>query len=449
MELYEFQKIGAEFLSKRRVALLADSMGVGKTIQAIAASDLIHARRVLVVCPSVAKINWVREFEKWGRLGRTFRTLDTRKDVLPPGISGIASYNIASELPPSQLGEFDLLVVDEAHFLKSHDAKRTKAILGKEGLIHRAKRTWLLTGTPMPNHAAELWPMLFTFGITKLTYTDWVKRYCTYYRQGYRMNITGTNPKHTGEIRAMLGKVMLRRRKEDVLPELPPITFQNLMVPKAPDIDYDIAFPQYSFPPQKREELIDVLEEQEARIRSVMEKMESVPTRLETIEAMAKSVAQLRVFRGLQKVPAIVDMVREELEANAYPKIVLFAIHRVVINQLRDELKDFHPLVLWGGITDKQKQQAIDRFQKQPKYRVFIGNIHAAGPSITLTAANQILFAEQSWTPGDNAQAAMRCHRIGQKNAVNVRVVSLEDPLDERIQTTLMRKTKEITEILD
>jgi SNF2 family DNA or RNA helicase len=140
--------------------------------------------------------------------------------------------------------------------------------------------------------------------------------------------------------------------------------------------------------------------------------------------------------------------VAQELEDGQYQKIVIFGIHRDVIEGLRSSLKAFDAVTLYGGTDPKTRQKNIDRFQNNPKCRVFIGNIKACGTAITLTAADQVLFVEEEWTPADNAQAAMRVHRIGQSKPVSVRITRLPDSLDQKIGGVLARKTREIAELL-
>ena len=91
----------------------------------------------------------------------------------------------------------------------------------------------------------------------------------------------------------------------------------------------------------------------------------------------------------------------------------------------------------------------IDRFQNDPRCRVFIGQITAAGTAVTLTATNQVLFAETSWSPGDLVQAAKRCHRIGQRRPVFVRILALSDSLDEAVSRVLAGKARMISQILN
>jgi SWI/SNF-related matrix-associated actin-dependent regulator 1 of chromatin subfamily A len=129
----------------------------------------------------------------------------------------------------------------------------------------------------------------------------------------------------------------------------------------------------------------------------------------------------------------------------------VFAVHRDVISILASALRKkfgrFGVVTLFGGTPPRRRQENIDRFQTDPKCRVFIGQVVAAGTAITLTAAHDVLFAEASWNPADNAQAAMRCHRIGQDEPVFVRFVSAAGTIDERIQRVLRRKTETITQL--
>jgi SNF2 family DNA or RNA helicase len=152
---------------------------------------------------------------------------------------------------------------------------------------------------------------------------------------------------------------------------------------------------------------------------------------------------------GIQKYPAVADIIEEELKSNAYEKIVIFAIHQTVIEGMRQRLRKFKPVTLYGLTPVEKRQRNIDKFMKEKSCRVFIGNIQACGTNITLTAAHHVAFVEQSWVPDDNAQAAMRVHRIGQTNPVFVRFFGLANSFDDRLSEILKRKTRDKTKILE
>ncbi len=449
VNLFPYQKIGVEWLATKKTALLADEMGLGKSAQAICAADQINADRILVVCPAVARINWLREFIKFSTKQRNFFIVKEKLKKWPSDQSIITSYEGATEVIES--GKFDVLIIDEAHFLKSVQTQRSKAVLGKKGLVKNADRVWALTGTPTPNHPGELWPLLFTFGATNIKYLPFLHHFCDVIYGGYGLQILGSKKKNIPEFKALLAPIMLRRKKEDVMTELPPIIFSEQFVEAGPvDIEVESSFVQYCFPHDRRQELQEKLNRERAMVESIIEaNPKSTSDAIKTLEALSSSVSTLRRYTGLQKVQSVADIIVSELESNAYDKIVIFAIHRDVVEGLRVKLKGFGPVALYGGYTADKQQENIDRFQNRPSCRVLIANIHCAGTAINLTAASQVAFIEQDWVPGNNAQAIMRCHSIGQTKKVYVRFFGLVDSIDERISKVLKRKTRELTEIYD
>ncbi len=435
--------------------MLWDEMGLGKSAQAIRAADLVNAQRILVIAPAIARVNWSREFDKFSVFKRTF-DLVFEKSFCPsknPANSVIISYDLASQFDPKSFGQFDLLILDEAHYLKNLETKRTIKVLGKEGYVRHAKKIWTLTGTPAPNHAGELYPILFTFGCTPLSYSQFIEKYCdtipcTYSSDPTKRTIVGTKTSGIGSLRAQFSGKMLRRSAEEVMKELPEIFYSHVVV-EAGDVDFDCEFPEYTILKDRTHELHELLNKQLKLVDDITEIARLGKDGMKVLEGLAKSVSTLRRYTGLQKLQAVVEMVEEELMMGNYEKVVIFAIHRGVIKTLRDRLTKFKPVTLYGGTPPEKRQAHIDKFQKNPKCRVFIGNIQASGTAITLTAANQVIFIEQDWVPGNNAQAAKRCHRIGQEKPVFVRFISLKDSYDERISQILKRKTAELSEIFE
>ncbi len=450
--LFDYQTIGAVFLAGKAQALLADEMGLGKTIQAIRGLDSVHAKRALVVCPSVARINWLREYEAWALDPQTCTVMTQLSDLPPKDGHVICSFDYATEnFRHLKDIKWDALIVDEAHFLKSHLAQRAKAIMGVEGLVRHAKRTWLMSGTPAPNHPGELWIMLYTFGVTKLGYDAFINRYCITRPTTYGIKVVSANPTFIPELKQLLSQIMLRRLKKDVMKELPPLSFGHVSVEPGPvDIEILPSFTQYFLPVDRREELQTELKRQYDLLNSVYNHMKPDENdKLSAIGAISDSISTLRRYIGLQKCRDAIELIKGELESKAYGKIVIFAIHRDVIETMRDGLREFGVVTIYGGTDPEKRQKNIDRFQNNPKCRVFIGNIHAAGTAITLTASHNVTFIEQDWVPGNNAQAIMRCHRIGQTNHVKVRFIVLDGTLDAKIGFMLKRKTEHLTQIFD
>jgi SWI/SNF-related matrix-associated actin-dependent regulator 1 of chromatin subfamily A len=435
LELFSYQREGAKWLSQRKVALLADEMGVGKTAQAITAADLMGATRVLVLCPAVARLNWLREFTRFSKLTREWIVMRSAQDKVSLLNSVITSYDLATRASEKLCGSWDTLILDEAHYLKSTETKRSLAVWGKQGLVRRAERVWALSGTPAPNHAGELWPLLFSFGVTPLTYQAFIDRYCNGFDSGFGYQITGTKAERMPELKTMLSSVMLRRRKQDVLADLPPIFYSRTVV-EAGHVEIG---------PE-----IDRLKREERRLADAMALSESsVEEAMAALEGLAQSLSTLRRYSGLRKVSPVVEMISGELELGLYDKVVIFAIHKDVVAGLRHGLSSFNPVVVDGGTPIAGKQLAVDAFQTDERVQVFIGNIQAAGTNLTLTAAHHVVIVEEDWVPANNAQAAMRCHRIGQTKPVTVRFVSLATPLDERVASLVERKTRELSKIFD
>lgn len=468
MELFDFQKEGSNFLAQNVYAYLADEMGLGKTIQAIHALNKLNLKKILIVCPAVARFNWRNEIETFTpEKTYSFAVIKTKEDTRQDYLKDVTiiSYDLADEFKKNTLEprgnpySFDLIILDEAHYLKSPKARRTLAVLGKQGVIRYSKRVWLLSGTPAPNHAGELWPVLFTFKKTTLSFDQFTRRYCNYYETTWGRQITGTKRRNMPELKRLFANFMLRRTKGESGLRLPAVNYEHFSIePEKIELDEYSSFFRYSV----SEEMTEKLEDRLKRERDLLDQMFKVmfhPDNKSTmmnirhdedaLRSIAPSVATLRRYTGIQKINEIVKMVSDELRSNCYQKIVIFAVHRDVIIGLYQGLRAFKPVTLFGGHPDHKKERAVYQFQNVPSKRVFIGNIQAAGTAITLTAAHQVLFVEQDWVPGNNAQAAMRCHRIGQKKMVTVRIVSLKDSVDQKVNAVLLKKTKELLELFD
>lgn len=358
----------------------------------------------------------------------------------------VTSYESLHKVPESE--KFNVLIVDEAHYVKEPGAQRTRRVLGKGGAIHRAERAWCLTGTPTPNHAGELWPLLFASGLTRLGYEDFVDRFCTTRTTGFGRQITGTRAETTPELRAILKPLILRRTAINVKLQLPPLLFQDIIVkPGAVEMAMSRTFLKYVFPVNRTEDLKQLLADQLGIIDGILDG-KVTPEAFKGLTAAAKSISTIRMYLGLQKVAPTIELVKGELEANAYEKIVIFAVHRDVVEGLRVGLREFGTVTLYGGTRLDSAETNVRKFQTQKTTRVMIANIATAGTSVNFTAAHNVLFVEQTFVPADIAQAVKRCHRIGQDQPVNVRFMGLANSIDQHIARVLRRKTAEINGIL-
>ena len=421
--LKDYQKEGVKWLASRKRALLADDCGLGKTVQVIKACDELKLINILIICPSSAKHNWANEFETWSR-NYSFSVKDKLSDR--PSRKMVCSYNYATELF-RDLGnmEWDLVCIDESHFLKCPKSKRAKNILGKEGIVHKAKRIWMLSGTPAPNDYSELWTTLYTFGMTKLGFKKFREKFCVVISTNYGTKIIGNRTEMIPELKSILKKIMFRRLKSNVI-DLPPINYIDIEV-KPNRIPIDVTI---------NTEKVAILRN---RIENIVNEEELLP--------MARSMAELRKCNVLEKLIAATNLVRDLVHKGK--KVVIFGIHKEALFKLFNSFSVFNPVGITGDTPSFIRQKNIEKFQNDPECKIFIGNIVAAGTAITLTAAHEMVFIEQDWVPGNNAQAVMRCHRIGQENPVNVRILQIKDSVDDKINGILSRKTKELVALLD
>jgi SWI/SNF-related matrix-associated actin-dependent regulator 1 of chromatin subfamily A len=351
--LFEYQVTGARWLATKTHACLYDEQGLGKSAQAITACDLVHARRVLIICRAVAVENWKNEFKMWS---------ETSPEVV------VTSYESLHKAAGAG-SRFDVVVVDEAHYLKEPTAKRTQSILGKAGILHRANYVWLLTGTPTPNHAGELWTTLFTFGRTRLSYDEFVDEFCTSRETAFGRQITGTNVGRVGELRKICSPHSLRRTKEQVLTELPQIFYQNIVVEPGPvEIGSCQSFVRFTLMPDGIKELTDILEHELGVVAGIVGGKVFTFEAMKALETASKSIMTLRRYSGLQKVKPCVDMVTEELRSKAYEKIVIFAVHRDTVETLTDSLKkEFGAVNIYGGSKPSRDCGPSGPLSKRPE----------------------------------------------------------------------------------
>jgi SWI/SNF-related matrix-associated actin-dependent regulator 1 of chromatin subfamily A len=440
---FDFQLKGAEFLSTRAHAVLADQVGVGKSGTAIIACDLVGAKNILVLSPGIARPNMVEEFHAFQTTDRTVEANETTTSV-PKSDVVVTSYSLIRRikvLAPLMERKWDVIIADEAHLLKNPVARQTCCAYGNKctgefGLVSRADRVWLLSGTLIPNDPSELWShcaALFHDVTQGRSYTKWVDRYCQKAQDSDK--IIGKNPENEKELIQLIKPHILRRTKAQVLPDLPPLIWnQTYVTPdKLPKMPEEIA------------EVERVLQGAIAKLEH--DKSEEGRAAIAAVDKM--HIATYRKWTAIAKAPAVVDYLKMELDGGL-EKVVVFAHHSEVIEYLRDNLPD--SVALYGKTPLGLRQRYIDGFRgRLPDFnpRVFIANLEIASTALTLTSASSVVFAESSWVPKDMEQAAARCHRNGQTRPVLARIFSLKGTVDAMIERALVRKIKTIQSFND
>lgn len=429
-----YQRTGIAFALSRDNALIADQMGLGKTVQALGVvNGDSSVRHVLVICPASLKLNWKREAEKW--LTRPL-SVGVANGSFPETDVVVINYDVVSKWRGAiDAGRWDLLIVDEAHYLKNPKAKRTQAVLGHREKVDgewrtietpiRARRRVFLTGTPIVNCPIELWPLVEALDPTGLgrNFFGYAKRYCNAVKGEHGWDFSGSS--NLGELQTRLrGSFMIRRLKDEVLSELPAKRRQVVLLEGGKD-------DQRSMDAEMR-----VYRDWQAAV-------ESGDTEAQT--AAFTEMSKLRHATAVAKIPYVIEAVESALESE--DKVVVFAHHHDVIRAMAEAFPG--AAVITGETANETRQAEVDRFQSDPACRVFIGSIQAAGVGITLTAAQHVVFAELDWVPGNMSQAEDRLHRIGQRGQVLVSHLVFAKSLDAHMSEVIIGKQTVIDAALD
>ena len=435
---FPFQIEDARWLASKASCLLANEMRVGKTPAVIRAIDTLGLENCLIVCPASVRANWAREIQRFSPMDRPIQVVFPG-DVPQTFGTVIISYDMLvtyKDLLKSV--HWDLIVADEAHMVKERTAARTKALYGhgkrSPGIIASADRCWRLSGSPCPNNASELWTHLHFAGLAPESYWDFVFHFCSGFDTNWGFQISGN--KNVDELRARLAPFILRRTLAEVMPDLPPVTFETVTVPRS-EAALDPAF----LP------LLPKLAQEDKDLQAALAAL-SPNEQASMIERTASSVTSLRRVTLMLKLPAIGDQLEAELESKEIDKIVIFCVFKIGVEYMAERLKKFGVVTLNGETPAKKRQENIDQFKNQKTTRVFVGNLIAAGVGIDLTPCAECALLECSFVPGDNAQAVKRLQGVNQKLPVRVRVFSLFGSSDERISEVLVRKTRELAKIL-
>ena len=461
-----FQRAGIKYALSRPGTLIGDEMGLGKTIQAIGVINSDESiKTVLVICPATLKLNWLTECKKW--LTRPMKIAIGDGKTCPMPELGynivIINYDVCDRWGCLSSIVWDLIVLDECHRLSHHDIERTVAIYGgkskamkkkekKEGITLpykkeiKARIRLALTGTPICNRPNELYPTLaYLVPEWKTKWKYFMSRYCGYVQTRYGCDVSGAS--NLEELQEVLRiSCMIRRLKSQVLTELPPKTRQIVLLD--PDSASNSAIRRELEASKKAEATYERLKAQVelAKATNDTQYKDAVEALKSAMSADFAELSTLRHETALAKVPAVIDYLKERFEE--VDKIVVFCHHKDVIAKICAAFPG-ESVHITGSDSLESRQQAVDSFQNNPKTKLFVGSITAAGVGITLTAASIVIFVELDWVPGNITQAEDRCHRIGQKDSVTVQHLLYDNSLDSKMAKTLIEKQEIIEKTLD
>jgi SWI/SNF-related matrix-associated actin-dependent regulator 1 of chromatin subfamily A len=454
-ELFPHQEAGAARIVAGLPTYLGLDMGIGKTRTFIEATKARKAKRVLVICPASAKLVWKREIALW-HPGALLSIVASATDLARPANYYIVSHGLMSQTngevaealavwPP-----FEMTAIDEAHAFNAADSNRVKTL---RRAVKNLGQIVPLSGTPMKNHAGDLYTLLsvcFPQALKQpsgavMSRFQFEDQFCKVTHKFFGRSkpirvIEGS--KNLDQLKAKIAPFMMRVRKEDVFKDLPPILWDTVPIPLDSSMmsAEDIA-------------KMELAVTQVMALKGATASLDDMVGALAALDVVI-GLMSLRRMLGAAKLRGACDYIVDMLD-NLPPhrKILVFAHHAHVIGALTRHLGEYSPAVLTGTSNAKDREAAVDKFLKDNQCRVFIGNIQAAGTAITLVGptckCSDVIFVESSWTPMDNAQAACRVHRIGQKDGVVARMLSAAGTIDDLINGLLVRKARDFTQLFD
>ncbi len=408
-------------------------------------------KRVVVICPASLRINWKRELTKW--LVRKFTIGVVNDGKTWPSMADIVicNYDVAAKHKAAlQAGSWDLLISDESHLMKSPDAARTVAILGrKQSKKHEAvapipaRRKVFLTGTPIPNRPVEGWWAVEQLGVMN-SFFAFATKYCAAKKNCFGWDFTGSS--NLAELQEKLrAGGMIRRLKADVLKELPPKRRCVIELPANGTAKVVKAEADAWADHEATIDALRVAVELAKASESPEDYREAVLRLNKATQVAFTDMSKRRHDTAVAKVPYVVEHLRGIIEQDR--KVICFVHHKDVADAIMGEFPE--AVKVTGEVSMPDRQAAVDRFQTDPNCLLFVGNIQAAGVGLTLTASSHVVFAELDWVPGNVTQAEDRCHRIGQNDSVLIEHLVLEGSMDARMATALIAKQSVITAALD
>jgi SWI/SNF-related matrix-associated actin-dependent regulator of chromatin subfamily A-like protein 1 len=415
----EHQKESIQKLCENKKFILADDMGLGKTTSTIIAALETGAKKVLIVCPASLKINWQREIENYS--DRTISIIDGKKwedaDFVIINYDIIKNFHDEKNKKESVLlnSKFDLMVIDEAHYIQNKQAQRTKLI---NDFAKNIERLWLLTGTPITSRPINYFNLLNLIeSPVALNWMAYVKRYCNGYqfKAGRRKvwNVSGAS--NLEELRDRTAPLVLRRLKENVL-DLPDKIITPVYL-RLKSKEYESLMGDYYAWYDKGGEA-------------------------NSMTLQFTKLTQVRQCISQEKVSSTIELCENIIEQGK--KVIVFTNFTRSLEMILEHFGK-KAVRLDGSMSQKDRQVSVDRFQNDENVMVFVGNIKAAGTGLTLTAGEAVVMNDLSFLPSDHSQAEDRAYRFGQKNNVLVYYPIYENTI-EGIIYDILKKKKEIFE---
>jgi superfamily II DNA or RNA helicase len=421
--LDDHQRRGAAYIRARDYkCVVGDEMGLGKTLTSLAAAQYLDGP-VLVVCPSNARPVWPREIDKWieaddrvlspgDDVEQAFSELESedRPDYTIVSYDGMDRfYDVIDAI------DWDLVVIDEAHYLRNRRTKRVQ--LARELLLDIPRRV-LLTGTPLMNDPSELRSLLYFVHPDEWEDASWFRRR---FKKPWERGTPEVREQVVERLHEYLDDVMIRRVKSDIFRHLPDKSTHVHHVDLTP-----------GWRREYREEEQQYAEEHEASSDAL---------------GSLQRLNRLRQLAVNGKLEDVIPHIRRLLDQGE--KVVVFGFFLSGLRTLQEAFDEHGSTMLTGSSSDNQRKEAVQSFQSDSDCRLFLGQINAAGQAITLTAARHVVFLDLVWNPSVMRQAMDRVHRRGQEDDVHVHFFVTEDTIEEDIRVVLEEKARLVDAVVD
>ncbi|KAG5477712.1 hypothetical protein LSCM1_05008 [Leishmania martiniquensis] len=445
--LKPFQRDGVRFvLEHHGRAMIADDMGLGKTVQAIAVAH--HYRDewpVLVVCPMSLMENWAKEFNKFcgipfariAILQGAKATVTSLQDVV------IVSY---SSLKCVEHAHFNVVVLDESHYIKAGAAKRAQQSLK---LCRESRRAILLSGTPAMSRPVELYAQLQAIQPSVVpSKAQFGARYCNSFVGRFGIDLTGHA--HPDELHSLLRQYLIRRTKRELGSELPSKSRQLL----------------YIFITEREKK---ALEQQIGALRRSLGSTSAAAASSTFFlvdsgggaggdwASRAPNVFELKMATARAKIPAVQDYVSSIVEQHldSGEKLILFAHHQCMMEALRNAVEAVRPrqpvdyIYISGDTPPAQREAAAEHFRTEATCTVAILSMQSSGTGHNFTCASTVVFTELDWNPSTHLQCEDRVHRIGQAQPCHIKYLLAEGTSDSVIWPLLQAKLSVTTAMFE
>ncbi|WP_288206994.1 DEAD/DEAH box helicase [uncultured Parabacteroides sp.] len=427
IEPFPYQKQGIAYALQKKRCFFGDQPGLGKTLQAIGTSFIAKTWPVLVICPASLKINWQREWKKF--TGKDAIILDDRNknnwyryyemgccDVFITNYESLKKFFVEDfaggvtrsiKLKPVA-NLFKCIIIDESHRCKSSKTQQSKICYK---LCQGKEYRFLLTGTPSINGPGDL--------IQQLKIMNRLDDFGGY--KSFEANFMG-GPRQASNLEMLNWRLwntcFFRREKAKVLDQLPDKMRQVVNVDITNRKEYQDA----------EHDLIGYL--------AAYENADDEKLRRAERGKVMVQMQKLRQIAARGKISAAVEFIQDIIDSGE--KLIVFAFLKEVVQEIKKVFPNAVTIV--GDNTSQERQDAVDRFQNDPKCQLIICNYKSAGVGLTLTASSRVAFVEFPWTFADCEQAEDRAHRIGQKNSVNCYYFLGKNTIDEDIWNLIQTK---------